>query len=132
MPFLAGIAGLIPALIGAGVTGVTTGLEASGAIGGGGGSSTAPPNPAQLASQVAQQKAQLASTLNQNKGNVQEQTGGGLAPDAVAQLVGGETGNLNNINSLQDLVSSQSGQAIQQPSQPGAGGLADSGIYGAS
>jgi hypothetical protein len=64
-----------------------------------------PPTAAQLQAQLQQSQqltpAQLATAVNQAKGNVQTSTGGGVSPDYLAQLIqsqyGGSAGNPGNI-----------------------------------
>lgn len=110
---------IIASLIGAGTTGITTGLEASGAIGGGGGGGTPQPTPAQ----ISQQKAQQTSAVQQGTGNWIEQGNGGLSPNYLAWQTGVNTGSLNDISSLQDIANSMYG---------GSGGYGGTGGGGAT
>jgi hypothetical protein len=107
MPPILGIAGLLPALIGAGVTGVTTGLEASGAIGGGGGPSQATQQQEQLTQQEAaqkQQQQQLQQTFKSFAPDAQAQTGGSLSDSSFASLVAELAGQPGNIGTAQQTI----------------------------
>ena|SRR5215469_14672044 len=82
---------IVAALIGAGVTGVTTGLEASGAIGGG----SSGPSAEQLQQQQQQQEAaakkaqaeQEAAAFRRFAPDAQSQTGGALSDPSFASMV---------------------------------------------
>jgi hypothetical protein len=105
-----------------------------------------PPSPYPTTQQTQQQKAQLASTVQQNLGNSQEQGSGGLSPNYEAQVIGSNTGTLDNINLLQDLVTQYGGAGfngsaptnfpnLSIPSQSnsslsGGSGLTENGIFG--
>jgi hypothetical protein len=92
MPFSAPI---IAALIGAGVTGTTTGLEASGAIGGGGPSQSTLQQE-QLTQQEAAQKQQQDQLKQAFRGfapDAQERSGGSLSDASFSQLVAELSGN---------------------------------------
>ena len=113
-------AAIIAALISAGAGGLTTGLEASGVIGGGGGPSTpAAPTP----DQIAQRRAQLANLVRQNAGNVQESTSGGASPNFLAEVTGQNTGTLNSLSTLQDIASGAYGGSNPGASSPNMGAV---------
>ncbi len=107
MPPLLAITGLLPALIGGGVAGVTTGLEASGAIGGGGGPSQSTQQQELLQQQEAaqkQQQQQLQQAFKNFAPNAQEQTGGSLSDASFANLVTELSGQPGNIGTAQEAI----------------------------
>lgn len=98
---------IVAALIGAGVTGVTTGLEASGAIGGGGGPSQSQLQQQQLQQQQQQQKQQQTqeqAAFKQFAPDAQAQTGGALSDRAFSALVAELSGAPADINLAQQTV----------------------------
>jgi hypothetical protein len=71
--------------------------------------STPTASPFPTPTQVTQDKNALASTVQQNLGNLQEEGSGGLSPNYLAEAIGSGTGNLNSINELQDLINGYGG-----------------------
>ena len=91
---------IIAAAIGAAVSGITGGLQLSGAFSPG----TPKPTAAQQAATVAQQQNALKATVANNAPNYQAEAEGGLSPSYIANEIGTTTGTGANISSLQDLV----------------------------
>jgi hypothetical protein len=91
---------IIAAAIGAAVSGITGGLQLSGAF-----TPSAPKvTPAQQAASVAQQPNALKATVANNAPNYQAEAEGGLSPGYIANQIGTSTGTGQNISGLQDLV----------------------------
>jgi hypothetical protein len=91
---------VLPLILGAvGAAGsVATGIKSL--TSGGGGRPSPYPTPAE----IAQNRAQLASSVRQGAGNYQEATGGGASPDYVANMMATSTGNISNLSEIQDLL----------------------------
>lgn len=117
---------IIAALITAGVTGVTTGLEASGAIGGGGKPSAAP-TPAE----TSQTRNALLANIQQQQGNVAQAGSGGLSPAYLAYFTGAQTGTSNDMSELLDLANQQTGSGPTSP-LPSTSPSTATGAYGST
>ena len=96
---------IIAALIGAGVTGTTTGLEASGAIGGG----SSGPSAAQLEAAQNQQnqktmQSQEQQAFRQFAPDAQAQTGGALSSSSLSSLIAELSGAPNDVNLAQQTI----------------------------
>lgn len=96
---------IIAALIGAGVTGTTTGLEASGALSPGGGG----PSPQQLQMQNMQQQQKQQQQQEQQAfrhfaPDVQSSTDGALDPSSFASMVSKLSGAPADINLAQQTI----------------------------
>ena len=119
MPPVLAIAGLLPALIGGGVAGITTGLEASGAIGGGGGgpSQATQAQEALTQEQEAQkaQQQQLQQAFKSFAPDVQANTGGSLSDSSFSALVSELAGQPGNIGTAQQAI-------FGSTPEPGLGG----------
>jgi hypothetical protein len=109
MPFTPAI---IAALIGAGVTGTTTGLEASGVIGGGGGPSKADLEKQQLTQEQQQQKQQqeaLQQAFKHFAPDAQAATGGALSDKSFSELVAELSGQPGDIGTAQQTIFGNTG-----------------------
>lgn len=119
---------LLPVILG--IAGAATGATELGlqlAHGSGGGGKVQPPTPQQIASN----RAQLASVVQQNLGNLQESGGGGLSPNYAASVIGSETGTLNQTSELQDIIKnlSNGGPATGGTPTPGSTGGGGGGTF---
>lgn len=96
---------IIAALIGAGVTGTTTGLEASGAIGGGSsGPSAADQQRLQQEAAQKQQQTALQEAFKSFAPAAQAQTGGALSDTSLSSLINELSGNQGTIGGAQQTI----------------------------
>jgi len=113
---------IVAAIIGAAVTGTTTGLEASGAIGGGGGGpSAADLQKMQQMQQQKQQQQQEQQAFSRFAPDVQAATGGSLSDQSFASMVAELSGSPADVNLAQ--------QTLFGPPQ-GSTGLSSSSVGG--
>jgi hypothetical protein len=124
---------IIAALIGAGVSGTTLGLEASGAIGGGSGPSQADQQKQLQQQQEAQQKQQQQQEQQLFKHfapDAQAQTGGALADQSFASMVASLTGAPGDINLAQQTLFGNGPAQTDQPLPQTQGGLSTTSVGG--
>lgn len=102
---------ILPALITVGATGVTTGLEASGVIGGSSGPSVQSQELANQEQQQKQQQQQEQQLFKQYAPNAQAQTGGSLSDTSLSALISQLSGAPQDINLAQQTVFGNNGLA---------------------